>query len=49
MLSSSVIEMYVLVGVSKSQDVCRSECSRSIKKEPNKFNPQSEVNNFVIS
>lgn len=49
MLSSSVIEMYLLAFVSNSQDVCRSECSRSIKKEPNEFNTQNEVNNFVIS
>jgi len=46
MLSSSVMCLPVcrIVKMSVGQNV-----SRSTKKEPNKFNPQSEVNNFVIS
>ena len=32
------------VGVSNRQDVCRAECSGDIAKEPNKFEPHSEVN-----
>jgi hypothetical protein len=34
----------VCVCVSNRQDVCRAECSGGITKEPNEFEPNSEVN-----
>ena len=50
--SCSVIEAQctrVCVCVSDRQDVCRAECSGSIKNEPNKFKTRNKVNNLKIS
>jgi hypothetical protein len=39
---SGVVRVFVCV--SNRQDVCRSGCSGNVKKKPNNFEPQSEVN-----
>lgn len=54
MLSSSVTRCSVSVCVClhvclpNRKDVCRAECSGSIKKEPNKFKSHSEGNNMFF-
>ena len=46
MLSSSAIGMQCVCVMSNRQDVCRTECSASITKEPDEFERQSEVNDL---